>query len=159
MRNDYFKKIMTKDGMSSMPGSQIKPNRFIKAQKEEKTPSVIRPKPTDSSGQPFKPTPIGKKAGGRIGFKKGSGRTGVGAMDVKSKISLAKKKKKNKSDLGMQSVIHGLDKNPNITAADPKAKFIAKNKPKTITSVKPTLGLKKTEEYKKKLKQKNKGKK
>ena len=94
MRNDYFKKIMTKDGMSSMPGSQIKPNRFIKAQKEEKTPSVIRPKPTDSSGQPFKPTPIGKKAGGRIGFKKGSGRTGVGAMDVKSKIAMAKKKKK-----------------------------------------------------------------
>ena len=27
--------------------------------------------------------------------------------------------------LGMQSVIYGLDKNPNITAADPKAKFIA----------------------------------
>ena len=25
----------------------------------------------------------------------------------------------------MQSVIYGLDKNPNITAADPKAKFIA----------------------------------
>ena len=129
MRNDYFKKIMAKDGMSSMPGSQIKPNRFVKAQKEEKTPSVIRPKPTDSSGQPFKPTPIGKKAGGRIGFQKGSGRTGVGAMDVKSKISLAKKKKKNKkSDLGMQSVKYGLDKNPNITAADPKAKFIAANK-------------------------------
>ena len=64
-----------------------------------------------------------------------------------------------KGDLGMQSVIHGLDKNPNITAADPKAKFIAKNKPKTITGMKPTLGLKKTEEYKKKLKQKNKGKK
>ena len=96
MRDDYFKKIMRIDGISSMPGSQIKPNRFVKAQKETKTPSVIRPKPTDSSGQPFKPTPMGKKAGGRIGFQKGSGRTGVGAMDVKSKISLAKKKKKNK---------------------------------------------------------------
>jgi hypothetical protein len=81
MRDDYFKKI-----------------------------GVIRPKPTDSSGQPFEPKPMGKKAGGRIGFKKGSGRTGVGAMDVKSKISLAKKKKKNKSDLGMQSVIHGCTK-------------------------------------------------
>ena len=31
----------------------------------------------------------------------------------------------NSKDLGMQSVIYGLDKNPNITAADPKAKFIA----------------------------------
>ena len=64
-----------------------------------------------------------------------------------------------KGDLGMQSVIHGLDNNPDITKADPKAKFIAKNKPKTITGMKPTLGLKKTEEYKKKLKEKNKGKK
>ena len=58
--------------------------------------SLIRPKPTDSSGQPFVLKPIGKKAGGRIGFNKGSGRTGVGAMDVKSKIAMAKKKKKNK---------------------------------------------------------------
>ena len=37
-------------------------------------------------------------------------------------------KKKKKSSLGMQSVIHGLDKNPNVTAADPKAKFIARKK-------------------------------
>ena len=69
-----------------------------------------------------------KRKGGRIGFKKGTGRTGVPAMDIKSKISLAKKKKKNQGDLGMQSVKYGLDKNPNITAADPKAKFIAANK-------------------------------
>ena len=69
-----------------------------------------------------------KKKGGRIGFKKGTGRTGVPAMDIKTKISLAKKKKKNQGDLGMQSVKYGLDKNPNITAADPKAKFIAANK-------------------------------
>ena len=68
-----------------------------------------------------------KRKGGRIGFKKGTGRTGVPAMDIKTKISLAKKKK-NKGNLGMQSVIHGLDKNPNVTAADPKAKFIAANK-------------------------------
>ena len=69
-----------------------------------------------------------KRKGGRIGFKKGTGRTGVPAMDIKSKISLAKKKKKNQGDLGMQSVKYGLDKNPNVTAADPKAKFIAANK-------------------------------
>jgi len=47
------------------------------------------------------------KVGGRMGLKKGGG-----------------------SDLGMQSVKHGIDKNPNITAADPKAKFIAKAKNK-----------------------------
>ena len=49
----------------------------------------------------------GKKDGGRMGLKKGGG-----------------------SDLGKQSVKHGIDKNPNITAADPKAKFIAKAKNK-----------------------------
>ena len=48
-----------------------------------------------------------KKDGGRMGLKKGGG-----------------------SDLGMQSVIHGVDNNKNITAADPKAKFIAKAKNK-----------------------------
>ena len=37
-----------------------------------------------------------KRKGGRIGFKKGTGRSGVPAMDIKTKISLAKKKK-NKS--------------------------------------------------------------
>ena len=35
-----------------------------------------------------------------------------------------------KDDLGMQSVKYGLDKNPEVTAADPKAKFIAKAKNK-----------------------------
>jgi hypothetical protein len=45
----------------------------------------------------------GFKKGGRIGFKKGG-------------------------DLGMQSVKYGIDNNPDITAADPKAKFIAANK-------------------------------
>ena len=74
------------------------------------------------------PKPAGKAMGGRIGFKKGTSRTGVPAMDIKTKISLAKKKKKNQGDLGMQSVKYGLDKNPNVTAADPKAKFIAANK-------------------------------
>jgi len=35
--------------------------------------------------------------------------------------------KNGKNNLGLQSVIHGIDNNPAITAADPKAKFIAKN--------------------------------
>ncbi len=39
-----------------------------------------------------------------------------------------------------------------------RAKF-GSGSPKVIKSMKPTLGLKKTEEYKKKLKEKNKGKK
>ena len=48
-----------------------------------------------------------RKDGGRMGLKKGGG-----------------------SDLGMQSVKYGLDNNPKVTAADPKAKFIAANKKK-----------------------------
>jgi|TARA_R100001460_G_scaffold61683_3_gene101785 hypothetical protein len=40
------------------------------------------------------------------------------------------RKRNGKGNLGMQSVKYGLDNNPNITAADPKAKFIAENKNK-----------------------------
>ena len=39
--------------------------------------------------------------------------------------------KKKDGGLGMQSVKYGLDNNPKITAADPKAKFIAANKKAT----------------------------
>lgn len=35
---------------------------------------------------------------------------------------------KKSNNLGMQSVIYGIDNNPKVTAADPKAKFISKNK-------------------------------
>ena len=45
--------------------------------------------------------------GGRVGLKKGG-----------------------ESDLGMQSVKYGLDNNPDVTKADPKAKFIAAAKNK-----------------------------
>jgi|TARA_Y100000289_G_scaffold916_1_gene848 hypothetical protein len=38
-----------------------------------------------------------------------------------------KARKGKRPNLGMQSVIYGLDKNPSVTAADPKAKFIAQN--------------------------------
>ena len=62
-----------------------------------------------------------KRKGGRIGFKKGTGRTGVPAMDIKTKISLAKKKKKNQGDLGMQSVKYGIDKNPNPNSSRSKS--------------------------------------
>ena len=39
-----------------------------------------------------------------------------------------KMQKKKDGGLGMQSVKYGIDNNPKITAADPKAKFIAANK-------------------------------
>ena len=54
--------------------------------------------------------PVKKAKGGRVGLKGGT-------------------------NLGMQSVKYGLDNNPKITAADPKAKFIAaanKKKKKVI---------------------------
>ena len=66
---------------------------------------------------PVKDNPVKKAKGGRIGYKRGSGK--------KSNIEKIKKTFGPKKGLGMQSVIYGLDKNPNITAADPKAKFIA----------------------------------
>ena len=72
--------------------------------------------------------PVKKAKGGRVGLKRGSGK--------KSNVDKIKKTfGANKKTLGMQSVIYGLDKNPNITAADPKAKFIAaanKKKKKTV---------------------------
>ena len=69
-----------------------------------------------------------KAKGGRVGLKRGTG-----LMKKKSNIKKIKETFGPKS-LGMQSVIYGLDKNKNITAADPKAKFIAaaKNKKKKV---------------------------
>ena len=61
--------------------------------------------------------PRPKKAkGGRIGYRMGT---------PKKQTNVQKIKKTFGKGLGMQSVIYGLDKNPKITAADPKAKFIA----------------------------------
>ena len=63
-----------------------------------------------------------KAKGGRVGLKLGTTK--------KSNVEKIKKTFGTKKGLGMQSVIYGLDKNPKITAADPKAKFIAANKKK-----------------------------
>ena len=69
---------------------------------------------------------VEKKAkGGRVGLKRGTG-----LIKKKSNVDKIKKTFGPKKGLGMQSVIYGLDKNPKITAADPKAKFIAANKKK-----------------------------
>ena len=67
-----------------------------------------------------------KAKGGRVGLKLGT---------KKSNVDKIKKTFSSKKGLGMQSVIYGLDKNPKITAADPKAKFIAAAKKKTKKKV------------------------
>jgi hypothetical protein len=78
-----------------------------------------------------KPTTQKLNKGGRVGLKRGTG-----LMKTKSNIKKIKETfGPKKGRLGMQSVIYGLDKNPKITAADPKAKFIAaanKKKKKVI---------------------------
>jgi len=62
-------------------------------------------------------TPDELAKGGRVGLKKGTKK--------KTNVEKIKKAFGSKKSLGMQSIIYGLDKNPNITKADPKAKFIA----------------------------------
>ena len=78
-----------------------------------------------------KPTTQKLNKGGRVGLKRGTG-----LMKKKSDIKKIKETfGPKKGRLGMQSVIYGLDKNPNITKAAPKAKFIAaanKKKKKVI---------------------------
>ena len=64
-------------------------------------------------------TPDELAKGGRVGLKRGTG------LRRKTNVEKIKKTFGSKKSLGMQSVIYGLDKNPKITAADPKAKFIA----------------------------------
>ena len=68
--------------------------------------------------------------GGRVGLKRGTG-----LMKTKSNVKKIKETFGPKKGLGMQSVIYGLDKNPKITAADPKAKFIAAANKKTKKKV------------------------
>ena len=58
-----------------------------------------------------------KAKGGRVGLKRGTPKRQTNIQKIKKTFG--------PKNLGMQSVIYGLDKNPKITAADPKAKFIA----------------------------------
>ena len=69
-----------------------------------------------------------KAKGGRVGLKRGTGLTRKSNVDKIQKTFGPK-------SLGMQSVIYGLDKNKNVTKADPKAKFIAAAKKKTKKKV------------------------
>ena len=78
----------------------------------------LKGEPVTESGVSKGKDMIKKAKGGRVGYRRGS----------KKKSNIEKIKKTfgaNKKTLGMQSVIYGLDKNPNVTQADPKAKFIA----------------------------------
>ena len=60
--------------------------------------------------------------------------------DIRKTESMIGGSKSSKRELGMQSVIHGIDKNPDVTAADPKAKFIAKDKDKKSNRMKAAKG-------------------
>jgi len=80
-------------------------------------------KVTESGFTKGKDLPRTNKAkGGRIGYKMGTPKKQTNVQKIKKTFG--------PKSLGMQSVIYGLDKNPKITAADPKAKFIAANKKK-----------------------------
>ena len=106
------------------PNRQITEEQIKKVKKDKKDEMMVRERKALLRAN--------KKKGGRIGFSKGTGRTGVPAMDIKTKISLAKKKKNKKSDFGMLSVKAGIDKNPNPTHADRIAAGKMKDKKKVI---------------------------
>ena len=112
IKDEGFKSIDDQTKETSVPNQK---KSEIKKSFSEKVSNIINP--------------VKKAKGGRVGLKLGT----------KKKSNIEKIKKTfgaNKKTLGMQSVIYGLDKNPKITAADPKAKFIAaanKKKKKVIT--------------------------
>jgi hypothetical protein len=105
---------ITQSGISK--GKDVTPGIYTPLKDKKKLEIKNRNK---SSKDMFKE--IEKKAkGGRIGYKRGTG------LMPKKKSNVDKIKKTfGPKSLGMQSVIYGLDKNPKITKADPKAKFIA----------------------------------
>jgi hypothetical protein len=98
--------------LQGMRGERITQSGISKG--KDVTPGIYEPKKK-----------IEKKAkGGRVGLK-------AGTNPFKRKTNVDKIKKTfGPKSLGMQSVIYGLDKNKNVTAADPKAKFIAAAKKK-----------------------------
>ena len=113
-----------RDFKTENPKRQITDDQIKKIKKDKKEEMMAKER------KEFLRTP--KRKGGRIGFKKGTGRSGVPAVDIKTKISLAKKKKKSKTPFGMLSVKAGIDKNPNPTYADKIAGGKMKNKKKVI---------------------------
>jgi hypothetical protein len=120
--NEGIKKETTKlrQTLQGMRGERITKSGISKG--KDVTPGIYTPL-KDKKKQDL-------AKGGRVGLKRGTG-----LMKKKSNVDKIKKTFGPKNKLGMQSVIYGLDKNPKITKADPKAKFIAaanKKKKKVI---------------------------
>ena len=119
-----------KKALAKIPG-QAK-NKFMPVMRDlEKTGTRLRQtnqaisgrKITESGFNKGADLPRPKKAkGGRIGYRRGTPKKETNVQKIKKTFG--------PKGLGMQSVIYGLDKNPKITAADPKAKFIAAAKKK-----------------------------
>jgi hypothetical protein len=114
------------------PGTQLTKKRNIQDQQTKRTSEIVQGLNDEGKIDVRTKNPLSKfkkkikniltpdelAKGGRVGYRRGS----------KKKSNIEKIKKTfgaNKKTLGMQSVIYGLDKNPNVTQADPKAKFIA----------------------------------
>ena len=121
------KKIFKSRGKNPTPGTAINTTNISKNLKEFKKHKEDIIKTTDKHSK-------GLTEEGKVNVKKSV----APALSKVSKI-LKKYEKKSKggrvglkggTNLGMQSVKYGLDNNPKITAADPKAKFIAANKKK-----------------------------
>ena len=115
---------ITQSGISK--GKDVTPGIYEKKGVVDKTVTSKKVKKaiSDIKGKNF-------NKGGRVGLKRGTGLM----PKKKSNVDKIKKTFGPKNKLGMQSVIYGLDKNPKITKADPKAKFIAaanKKKKKVI---------------------------
>jgi|TARA_A100000172_G_scaffold3639_1_gene2255 hypothetical protein len=111
IKDEGFKSIDDQTKGTSVPNQK---KSEIKKSFSEKISNIINP--------------VEKAKGGRVGLKRGTPKRQTNIQKIKKTFG--------PKNLGMQSVIYGLDKNPKITAADPKAKFIAtankKNKKKVI---------------------------
>ena len=82
----------------------------------------LKGEPVTASGVSKGKDLVKKAKGGRVGLKRGTPKRQTNIQKIKKTFG--------PKSLGMQSVIYGLDKNKNVTAADPKAKFIAAAKKK-----------------------------
>ena len=78
----------------------------------------LKGEPVTASGVSKGKDLVKKAKGGRVGLKRGTPKRQTNIQKIQKTFG-------PKNKLGMQSIIYGLDKNPKITAADPKAKFIA----------------------------------
>ena len=123
--NPQTKESKHKINLAKIPG-QVQRQGMPIMRDLEKTGTAFRKinqklkgeKVTESGFTKGKDLKVEKKAkGGRIGYRRGTPKRETNIQKIKKTFG--------PKGLGMQSVIYGLDKNPKITAADPKAKFIA----------------------------------